>query len=247
MKFGVEHLTGYAAHVEHALEQLGDLHRGGAHEHRTSLLAQLDDLVDHCGIFLFLGLVDAVVHVDACHRTVRRDGHDVELVYIPQLSGLGLGRTGHAGKLVIHSEVVLQGDGGEGLRGSLNLHSLFGLYGLVESVGVAPALHDASGLFVDDLDLVVVDHIFHILLKEGVGFEQLCDGMYTLGLDGIVLHQLILFLLALCGVGDSLGLRELGGYVGEHEEVGVGRCAGKHVDTLVGKIHTAVFLVNDEI
>ena len=44
-----------------------------------------------------------------------------------------------------------------------------------------------------------------------------------------------------------LGFRELCGDVGEHEELRVGARAGEHVYALVGELHAAVFLVDDEI
>ena len=41
-------------------------------------------------------------------------------------------------------EVVLQGDGGEGLRGGFDLDAFLCLDCLVQAVGVASALHDAA-------------------------------------------------------------------------------------------------------
>ena len=55
------------------------------------------------------------------HRPVGRDRHHAELVDRHELGGLGLGRTGHAGELVVHAEVVLQGDRGERLVLALDL------------------------------------------------------------------------------------------------------------------------------
>ena len=58
----------------------------------------------------------------------------------------------------------------------------------MESVAVAATLHDTSGLLVDNLDLVVVDHVFNIFLKECVRLEELCDGVHALSFHRIVLH-----------------------------------------------------------
>ena len=66
-------------------------------------------------------------------------------------------------------------------------------------------------------------------------------------LDGIVGHQLVLAVLALGEVGYVFELGELRGDVGQHEELGILRVAGKFVDTLVGKLHRAVFLIDYEI
>ena len=70
------------------------------------------------------GLVDHVRVVDADHRAVGGDGDDVEAVDLPELLLLGQGRAGHAGQLLVHAEVVLEGDGGQGLVLLLDLDAL---------------------------------------------------------------------------------------------------------------------------
>ena len=85
--------------------------------------------------------------------------------------------------------------------GSLYFHTLLGFDGLMKSVGIPASFHDTAGLFVNDLDLVVVDHIFLILVEESVGFQQLADGVDSFGLYCIVLHQLILALGFFVAVG----------------------------------------------
>ena len=247
MVFGVEHIVGDVAHLQHAAQQLAYLDRGSADEHGASFRNKTLDLFDDSGIFFFLSLVDTVVHVDTRNRPVRRNCHDIELVDIPELAGLGLGRTGHTGQLVIHSEIVLERDSGEGLGRSLDLHSLLGLDSLMETVAVAASFHYTARLFVDDFDLAVVDDIFDVLVEEGVGFEKLVDGMDTLGLHAVVLHIAVFGGLTLGEILNMLGLGELGGDVGKHEELGIGRTGGHLVDTLVGKIDAAVLLVDDEI
>ena len=121
-----------------------------------------------------LGLVDEVGLVGADHRLVGRDRHDAELVDLVELGGLGHGRTGHAGELVVEAEEVLQGDRGEGLVLLLDLHALLGLDRLVHALVVAAAGEHAAGVLVDDEDLAVHDDVVLVVL------EQL------LGLDGVV-------------------------------------------------------------
>ena len=147
---------------------------------------------------------------------------------------------------MVHAEVILQRDGGEGLGGGLYLHTLLCLDGLVEAVAVTSSLHDTAGLLVDNLDFAIVDDIFVVFLEEGVCLEELGDGVDALRLDGVVGHRLILELLALRDVGYILQLRELGGNVGKHEELGILVAVGQHVETFVGQLHRAVFLVDDE-
>ena len=110
--------------------------------------------------------------VDAHHRLVGRDRHDVQVVGAGQLGRLGLGRAGHAGELVVEAEVVLQGDRGEGLVLLVDLHALLGLDRLVQALGPAPALEDAAGELVDDLDLAVLDDVVLVALEELLGLQR---------------------------------------------------------------------------
>ena len=171
MELGVEDIVGDMAHGKHAAQELGDFDGSGADKHGASLRHEVLDFVDNGGIFLLFGLIDAVVHIDARYRLVGRDGHHIELIDVPELTCFRFGRTGHAGKLMVHAEVVLEGDCGEGLGSGLDFHVLLGLDGLVETVTVAATFHDTACLLVDNLDFAFVNHIFHIFLEEGVGFQ----------------------------------------------------------------------------
>ena len=129
----------------------------------------------HDGVVLRLfGAVDEVTGVDARHRLVGRDRDDAELVDLVELAGLGHRRTGHAGELLVEAEVVLQGDGGEGLVLLADGHALLGLDGLVQAVVVATTGQHAAGVLVDDQHLAVHDDVLLVVA------EQL------LGLDGVV-------------------------------------------------------------
>jgi hypothetical protein len=80
--------------------------------------------------------------------------------------GLGVGRAGHARQLLVHAEVVLEGDRRERLVLLLDLDPFLGLEGLVQAVGVAPALHGAAGELVDDDHLAVLDDVVHVPLEQ---------------------------------------------------------------------------------
>ena len=116
--------------------------------------------------------VDHVGVLDPDQGPVRGDRQDLELVDLVELGRLGLGGAGHARELLVHPEVVLEGDGREGLVLPLDLDLLLGLHGLVEAVGPAPSRHQASRELVDDHDLAVVHHVVHVALEEGVGAQS---------------------------------------------------------------------------
>ncbi len=154
---GVQDLVADAALLEQRGQPLGLLDRHRADQHRLALLVARDDVVHDRVELLALGLVDDVGGVHADERAVGRDHRDVELVDLGELLGLGLGGAGHAGELVVHPEVVLEGDGGERLVLALDAHPLLGLHRLVQAVRPAPARHQAAGELVDDDDLAVLD------------------------------------------------------------------------------------------
>ena len=166
VEFGVEHLVRDMAQVEHLGEHLTDFHRCGTHQHRTTGFNHLLNLGDDCLVLGAVGLIDAVVHVVADHRLVGRDLHHVQLVDIVELTSLGDGSTCHTGEFVVHTEVVLQGDGGKRLSGCLHLHMLLGFHSLVQSVAPAASLHDTSRLLIHNLHLTVDDHVVVVEFEE---------------------------------------------------------------------------------
>ena len=161
--------------VQVAGELLGLLDRHRADEDRLAGLAPLGDVLDHRVPLRVLDLVDEVLLVRPDHGLVRGDLHHVELVDLLELRQLRLGRPGHAGELLVHLEVVLDGDRGQGLVLFLDPDVLLGLDGLVETLRVAPALQDAAGELVDDLHLPAGHDVVHIALVQLLGPERVLE------------------------------------------------------------------------
>ena len=116
---------------------------------------------------------------------------------------------------MVHAEVILQRNRRLGLRGLLHLYVLLCLDRLVETIGVAATVHDTTGLLVDDHHLIVDHDILVVSIEEGVGLEQLLDGMDTLTLDRVIGQQLVLSAgLLLLAHLLILQLRHLGGNIG---------------------------------
>ena len=142
---GVQDVVRDAAPGEHPREHLGDLDRDRAHQHRLAALVGLGDLLDHGAELRVLGLEDEVVLVDS--RTIGRCvGIDVTSVVVDlrELVGLGGRRARHARELLVHAEVVLEGDRREGLVLLADPQPLLGLERLVEALGVAAPLEHAA-------------------------------------------------------------------------------------------------------
>jgi hypothetical protein len=64
---------------------------------------------------------------------VRRDEHRLQVVDGGELEGLGVGRAGHAGELLVEAEVVLEGDRGERLALVLDRGAFLRLDRLVQA------------------------------------------------------------------------------------------------------------------
>ena len=149
--------------------------RGGADQHRLQPRIGAFDLGQDRGVFLALGAVDLVVLVETRDRHVGRDFHDLELVDVEQFVGFGQRRTGHAGELFVHPEIVLEGDRGQRLVFRLDLDVLLGFQRLVQAFGIAAALHHAAGELVDDDDFVVADDVVLVAVEQRMRAQRLVD------------------------------------------------------------------------
>src|SRR5205823_14060567 len=71
---------------------------------------------------------------------------------------LGPRRTRHTCQLLVHAEVVLEGDPRERHILALDMHAFFGFDGLMQAFGVAPTWHESPGELIDDDDLRSEEH-----------------------------------------------------------------------------------------
>ena len=167
-------------------EVLGALHRGRADEDRLARLIAFGDVLHDGAELAVLRLEDEVSLVRADHRAVRRDRYDVEVVGGGELGRLRLGRARHAAELLVHAEVVLQGDRRPGVVLLLDAHALLRLDSLVEAVVPAPALEDAAGELVDDLHLAVGHHVVVVPVVELLGLQGLLQLVNEVGGHAVV-------------------------------------------------------------
>ena len=220
VQLGIQYAMLNLAHRQHFAQHFRDFYRSSTHQHRASGLYQLLNLFDNSFIFLAFRLINAVVHIFTGNGTVGRDYHYIQFVDIPELSCFRFRSTGHTRELVVHTEVILQRNGSECLRSSFHFHVFLSFDSLVQTVGVATAFHDTSGLLVYDLHLSVQYNVFIIDLEHGVCLQQLVDGMYSFGFDGIVCHQFIFLsqTLFICQLRFVFQFGKLCGDVGQYEE-----------------------------
>ena len=68
---------------------------------------------------------------------------------------------------------------------------LFSFDSLMQSFAPATAFHNTAGLLVDDLNLTIHHDILFVIIKHGVGLEQLQDRMDAIALHGIFRQELV--------------------------------------------------------
>ena len=228
VELGVKHVVLDAALIQNARELLGVLDRDGAHQARLALGVALANVIGH-GLELGVhGAIDQVVVVLADNRLVGRNDLHGNVIDLAELGVLGHSGTGHARELVVHQEVVLQGDGRQGLVLFFDNHAFLGLNCLVQALGVTPALHDTTGELVDDLDLAVGDHVLLVAVEHVLGLQgllQVVDQLARLvGIDVLDAKAPLDLLKAFLGRGDGvLGLVHLKVDLGDKTANGAGK------------------------
>ena len=200
----VQHLMLDAAALKHGGEHFARFNRDRADQHGLTVGVHLRNRV-HNGVELrLLRLVDHVVQVLADVGLVGGNLHDVQRVDVLELVLFRLRRTRHAGELVVHAEIVLEGDGRQCAAFALNGHMLLGFNRLMQTLGVAAANHQAAREFINDDDLIVLYHVIHVALHQEVGAQGAADVVVQLGIFRVV------------DVGDAeRGFDALGALVGQ--------------------------------
>jgi len=248
MELRIQHVVFNLTQRKHLAQHFRDFDRSGTHQDRTSGFYHLFDFFDDCFILFAFSLVNAVIHILTGNRTVGRDNHYIQLIDVPKFACFGFGSTGHTRKLVVHTEVVLQGNGSECLGGRFNLHTFLGFHRLVQTVAPTTTVHDTTCLFIDNLHLSVQYHIVSILFEHGVSLQELVDGVNTFRLDGIVGEEFVLLCqLFFFAQAHVFQFRQLSCDVRQHEESRISRITSDELNTLVSQIYTLHLFIDDEI
>ena len=198
MLLRVQHLVGNVGNVKQGRHDFGGFHRSGTQQHRLALLVALGNIAHDGGKLLLLGTEDQIVLVFTNHRLVGRNREHTQLVGAHELRGLGFCGTGHARQLVIHAEVVLQGDGGEGLILSLDFHVFLGFDCLVQTFVVTTTRQNTTGVFVDDEHLAAGHHVVAVAQEQFLGLDgvvQVADQCGVVRLVQVVDAEIILDLV----------------------------------------------------
>ena len=168
---------GNAAAFQRAAQNFGFFNGHRTHQHGAPHCMSRFDILDD-GVDLALSrAVDHIGFVFTDHFLVGGHFHHIHAVDLGELAFFGFGRTGHPGEFFVHTEIVLEGDGGQCLAFPLDLHIFLGFQRLMETVAVTAAEHQTAGKFINDDDFAVFHHIVAVLFKEGLGPDGVGDEM----------------------------------------------------------------------
>ena len=135
----------------------------------------LDDFPHDSTVLGVLGLVDDVGQVLTDGRFIGRNDVDVELINLIEFVFFRLSRTGHAGQLVVHTEVVLEGNRSQSLAFALDLDGFLSFNGLMQAIAVTAAEHETARKFVDDDDFAVFNDVVLVAVHHEASPQGLDD------------------------------------------------------------------------
>ena len=131
------------------------------------------NLLDYSPVFALLVFINAVGIVYARKGLIGRYFNYVKVIDCQKLLLLCNGRTRHAGELGVKTEVVLEGDGGEGFALVLNVNVFFRLDRLMQTLAVTSAEHKSARKFVNNCDLTVLNNIVNVTLHYAMRLDSL--------------------------------------------------------------------------
>ena len=115
--------------------------RGSTYKNRSTRFMTSFDFVNCCFVLSKLSFVDNVRSVSTNHRFVGRNNHNAQTVDFLEFLFFGFSSTGHTSQLVVHTEVVLESDGCQGLAFTFYFYAFFSFDCLVQAFREATTKH----------------------------------------------------------------------------------------------------------
>ena len=183
---GVEDFMGNLVLFQQLGQQFRNFNRSGADQGGLTALAAVADVVQHRLEFFRRGEEHQIAHILADHRQMRRRHQHFQPINLLELEGFRVGSAGHPGQFLIQTEIVLEGNRGQGLVFSLNRHSLLGFNGLMQPIRPAPSRHGAPGELIHDDNFVFANDVFHIAVKQSMRPQTGVQMMKHAQIGGVV-------------------------------------------------------------
>ena len=136
---------------------------------------QFHNFLHDRSVFGSFSLINHIRIIRTDHRLVGRNNNYIQTVNLLEFLFLRLGCTGHAGQFLVHTEIILERDGSQGLAFALHHHAFLGFDGLVEAFGIPAPVHQTSGKFVNDDNLSVFHYIIPVADHQGLSLNRAHD------------------------------------------------------------------------
>ena len=166
-------------------EQTGNffrfIHRRRTHEDGLTAFVAFHNLVYDRALFAVERRIHHIGQIDALHGAVGGDLHNVERVDRSKLRFFRFRRTRHTRKLLVKTEIVLEGNGRVRLIFAAHFHAFLCFDRLVQTVGISSADHKTARKFVHDDDFAVVYDIIFVELEKLMRFERLLNVVVEVG------------------------------------------------------------------
>ena len=153
------------------------------------------NLIDNRFKLFFLGLIYRIIQIFSLYGLIRRNLDNVHGIDISKLLLLRLCGTGHSGLFLKFVKEVLESNGCQRSGLSFYLHMFLRFNRLMQSVGIPSSVHNTSGKFIDNQNLIILYDIIHIPLHKVVCPKSKDDIMLNLEVlrIGKVVNMKILF------------------------------------------------------
>ncbi len=137
----------------------------------------MTDLFHNRFELLPFGLIDHIRVVCANHLLIGGYNRHIQFIRTIKLSSLSVRGSCHPSKFFVHPEVVLEGNGGQGLIFFCHAHAFLGFHSLMQAVAPAATRHHTSCELVHNDHLPIFQNIVDILLEQPVCFDKLLGGV----------------------------------------------------------------------
>ena len=172
---GVQHFMTDSPLREVLRQPLALFDRHGSDQNGLTLFVALRNVLDDLAVLRGFRRVNQVRLVDTNHGAVRRNRDNTQLVGRAKFCGFRLGGTGHAGQLLVQTEIVLKRDGGESLVLGLDLDAFFGFDRLVDSLVVTASRQNSAGVLVDNRHLAVHHDVVLVATEQFLGLDRVVE------------------------------------------------------------------------
>ena len=169
MVFGVKYIMRYATTFEHCGKFFGLCDGSCANQYWASGFMAFFNFRNGGFIFGAFCFINNIRIVNTDHRFVGRNNNYIQAVNFLEFLFFRFGGTSHAAELVVHTEVVLEGNSCQSLAFAFNFNSFFGFNSLMQAFGKAAAEHQTAGKFVDDNYLSVFYNVIPVAVHNGFG------------------------------------------------------------------------------